>query len=301
LANKESLVAGGPLVSALAAPGQIIPVDSEHSALAQCLRAGSPAQVRRLLLTASGGPFRGWSAGKLDAVTPAQALAHPTWSMGPVVTINSATLMNKGLEVIEAHVLFNVPYERIDVVVHPQSVVHSMVEFVDGSVLAQAAQPDMHLPIALALSWPERVPQAVPALDWTRAHTWRFEPLDELTFPAVSLARRAGVLGGMAPAVLNAANEVCVDAFLAGNLPFPAIVATVGAVLAAYEEQTAVAPWPDGQPRPPEGGILDRKDQQLTLAAVASAESWARDEARRRCERAWQPASILGAHKRGEW
>ncbi|HVN49865.1 MAG TPA: 1-deoxy-D-xylulose-5-phosphate reductoisomerase, partial [Acidimicrobiales bacterium] len=207
LANKESLVAGGPLVRAAAAPGQIVPVDSEHSALAQALRAGSAPEVRRLVLTASGGPFRGRSRADLRDVSPAQALAHPTWDMGPVVTLNSATLMNKGLEVIEAHLLFSVPLEDIEVVVHPQSVVHSMVEYVDGSTIAQASPPDMRLPIAVGLAWPDRVPGAAPACDWTKASTWTFEPLDVEAFPAVSLARRAASLGGTAPAVLNAANE----------------------------------------------------------------------------------------------
>ena len=194
LANKESLIAGGPLVkAAVQRPGQLVPVDSEHSALAQCLRAGSADEVRRLVLTASGGPFRGRSRDELADVTPDDALAHPTWSMGPVVTVNSATLMNKGLELIEAHLLFDVPYERIDVVVHPQSVVHSMVEFADGSTIAQASPPDMRLPIALALGWPDRVPDAAPGCDWTTAATWEFLPLDDAAFPAVRLARRAGL------------------------------------------------------------------------------------------------------------
>ena len=191
LANKESLVVGGELVTGRAAPGQLVPVDSEHSALAQALRGGTADEVRRLVLTASGGPFRGRRRAELEHVTPQQALAHPTWSMGPVVTTNSATLVNKGLEVIEAHLLFGIGYERIDVVVHPQSIVHSMVEFVDGSTLAQASPPDMRLPIALALGWPERVPGAGAPLDWTRASSWTFEPLDDEAFPAVALAREA--------------------------------------------------------------------------------------------------------------
>ncbi len=200
LANKESLVIGGPLVQRAAKPGQIVPVDSEHSALAQALRGGSPDEVQRLVLTASGGPFRGRSAAELAAVTPEQALAHPTWAMGPVVTINSATLMNKGLEVIEAYLLFGIPLDRIDVVVHPQSIVHSMVEFTDGSTLAQASPPDMRLPIALGLAWPHRIPGAASGLDWTHAQSWTFEPLDEVAFPAVGLARRAASAGGTAPA-----------------------------------------------------------------------------------------------------
>src|SRR3954466_4680138 len=200
LANKESLVAGGDLVTARARPGQIVPVDSEHSALAQCLRSGTSREVRRLVLTASGGPFRNRSRDDLRDVTPEQALAHPTWDMGPVVTINSATLVNKGLEVIEAHFLFSIGYDDIDVVVHPQSVVHSMVEFVDGSTLAQASPPDMHLPIAVALAWPERLTEGAAAVDWSTASTWSFEPLDATTFPAVELAREVGVRGGVAPA-----------------------------------------------------------------------------------------------------
>ena len=261
LANKESLIVGGPLVRAAAAPGQVIPVDSEHSALAQCLRGGRRDEVERLVLTASGGPFRGRTREDLAEVTPEQALAHPTWDMGPVVTTNSATLVNKGLEVIEAHLLFDVPYDRIDVVVHPQSVVHSMVEFTDGSTLAQASPPDMRIPIALGLGWPDRVPGAAPACDWTRAATWEFLPLDDDAFPAVRLARAAGRRGGTAPAVYNAANEECVEAFLAGRLPFLGIVDTVEAVLAEHLE--------DGL----SGNIQGVDD-------VLSAEEWARQRAR---------------------
>ncbi|NHC13564.1 1-deoxy-D-xylulose-5-phosphate reductoisomerase [Motilibacter deserti] len=263
LANKESLVAGGPLVRAAARPGQIVPVDSEHSALAQCLRGGGPQEVRRLVLTASGGPFRGRRRDELAGITPEQALAHPTWDMGPVVTINSATLMNKGLEVIEAHELFGVPYERIDVVVHPQSVVHSMVEFFDGSTLAQASPPDMRLPIALALGWPDRVEGAAAGCDWTAARSWEFLPLDEEAFPAVALAKAAGTAGGTAPAVLNAANEECVAAFLAGRLPFAGIVDTVAAVLSEHRQ-----------------GEHEPLGNALTEADVVSAESWARARAR---------------------
>ena len=231
LANKESLVAGGPLVRAAARPGQIVPVDSEHSALAQCLRGGTAGEVRRLVLTASGGPFRGRARDELTGVTPEQALAHPTWDMGPVVTINSATLVNKGLEVIEAHELFAIPYDRIQVMVHPQSVIHSMVEFADGSTLAQASPPDMRLPISLALGWPDRVPQAAPGVDWTAAHTWELRPLDDEAFPAVRLAKQAGRTGRCRPAIYNAANEECVAAFVAHRLPFLGIVSTVGQVL----------------------------------------------------------------------
>jgi 1-deoxy-D-xylulose-5-phosphate reductoisomerase len=259
LANKESLIVGGPLVKALARPGQIVPVDSEHSALAQCLRGGRAEEVRRLVLTASGGPFRGRTREQLAGITPEQALAHPTWDMGPVVTINSATLMNKGLEVIEAHLLFDLPFDRIDVVVHPQSVVHSMVEFVDGSTLAQASPPDMRLPIALGLGWPDRVPEAAPHCDWTQATTWEFAPLDETVFTAVALARAAGHQGGTYPAVLNAANEEAVAAFLAGRLPFVAIVDTVEAVLAEHSPALR---------------------NGLGLADVLEAEEWARTRAR---------------------
>ncbi|WP_336922739.1 1-deoxy-D-xylulose-5-phosphate reductoisomerase [Aquipuribacter sp. SD81] len=231
LANKESLIVGGPLVRRAARPGQIVPVDSEHSALAQCLRGGRAEEVRRLVLTASGGPFRGRDRTSLAGVTAEQALAHPTWAMGPLVTCNSATLVNKGLEVIEAHLLFDVPMDRVDVVVHPQSVVHSMVEFLDGSTLAQCSPPDMRLPIALGLTWPDRLTDAAPGLDWTQAAAWTFEPVDHATFPAVRLAREAGAAGGVAPAVYNAANEVAVAEFLAGNTGFLQIVDTVAEVL----------------------------------------------------------------------
>jgi len=233
LANKESLVAGGPLVTPYR--DQIVPVDSEHSALAQCLRGGRAAEVRRLVLTASGGPFRGRRREQLAGVTPEQALAHPTWDMGPVVTINSATLVNKGLELLEAHLLFDVPIDRVIVVVHPQSVVHSMVEFTDGSTLAQASPPDMRLPIALGLTWPDRLPDVAPAVDWSTAQTWEFLPLDEAAFPAVQLARSAGARGGTAPAALNAANEVCVEAFLSHRLPFLGIVDTVAAAVDEHD------------------------------------------------------------------
>jgi 1-deoxy-D-xylulose-5-phosphate reductoisomerase len=231
LANKESLIVGGPLVTNLAAPGQIVPVDSEHSALFQALLGGSRAEVAKLVVTASGGPFRGRAKAELAEVTPTEALAHPTWDMGPVITINSATLVNKGLEVIEAHLLYGILFERIEVVVHPQSYIHSMVEFTDGSTLAQAGPPDMRVPIALGLGWPARVPGVAPPCDWTRAHTWEFFPLDAVAFPAVPLAAHVGSLGGVAPAVFNAANEECVDAFLAGRLPFTGIVDTVAKVV----------------------------------------------------------------------
>ncbi|MBW9205500.1 1-deoxy-D-xylulose-5-phosphate reductoisomerase [Mumia sp. zg.B17] len=234
LANKESLIIGGPVVTALARPGQIVPVDSEHSAIAQALRGGTAEEVRRLVLTASGGPFRGRSRAELQDVTPDQALDHPNFAMGRVITINSATLVNKGLEVIEAHLLFDVPMDRVDVVVHPQQMIHSMVEFVDGSTLAQASPPSMLIPIALGMGWPDRVPDAGPGCDWTQASTWDFAPLDDEAFPAVRLAREAGAFGRTAPAVYNAANEECVGAFLDGNLPFLSIVDTVGAVLSEH-------------------------------------------------------------------
>lgn len=231
LANKESLVAGGELVMAQARPGQIVPVDSEHSAFAQCLRAGSPSEVARLVLTASGGPFRGWSRAELWPVTPEQAAAHPTWSMGQMNTLNSATLVNKGLELIEAHLLFGVSYDDIVVTVHPQSVVHSMVTFRDGSTIAQASPPSMKIPISLGMMWPDRVPKAAPACDFTQAQKWTFEPLDNDVFPAVELARSAGRAGGTMTAVYNAANEEAAAAFLAGKLRFPEIVDTVADVL----------------------------------------------------------------------
>ena len=235
LANKESLIIGGPLVTSRAKPGQIVPVDSEHSTIAQCLRAGANSEVKRLVLTASGGPFRGWPKDRLASVTPEQALAHPTWRMGPLVTANSATLVNKGLEVIEAHLLFGFGLDRIDVVVHPQSIVHSMVEFSDGATIIQASPPDMRIPIALGMAWPDRVPDAAPGLDWTTAASWTFEPLDDEAFPAVALAREAASRGGTAPAVYNGANEACVADFLAGRISFPRIVDTVARIVSEHD------------------------------------------------------------------
>lgn len=229
LANKESLVAGGPLVTALAKPGQLIAVDSEHSALAQAMRAGTSTEIARAILTASGGPFR--LRKDLSEVTVDQALNHPTWNMGPVVTLNSATLVNKGLEIIEAHYLFDVPYSAITAVIHPQSIVHSMVEFIDGSVIAQASAPDMTLPISLALNWPHRVEGAMRPLDWSGAHTWEFSPIDGQRFPAVDLARRCGEVGGGAPAAFNAANEEAVGAFIARRISFTDIVEIIDEVL----------------------------------------------------------------------
>jgi 1-deoxy-D-xylulose-5-phosphate reductoisomerase len=259
LANKESLIIGGPVVLARAKPGQIVPVDSEHSALAQCLRGGRADEVRRLVLTASGGPFRGRTRDQLHDVTPKQALTHPTWSMGPVVTVNSATLVNKGLEVIEAHLLFGIPFDRIEVVVHPTSVVHSMVEFYDGSTLAQASPPSMLIPIALGMAWPDRVPDAAAPVDWSRAQSWEFFPLDTDAFPAVDLARAAGSRGGTAPAIYNAANEVCVDAFLHGEMRFTAIVPTIERVLGSHDVPSV--------------------EEELTVDDVLRADAWAREAA----------------------
>ena len=229
LANKESLVSGGDLVLRAAKPGQLIPVDSEHSALAQALRAGTKNEISKLILTASGGPFR--NRNDLSDVTLEEALAHPTWNMGPVVTINSATLVNKGLEIIEAHYLFDIPYSKIEAVIHPQSMIHSMVEFNDGSVIAQASPPSMKLPIALALSWPERTAGAISPIDWSTAHTWNFAPIDHARFPAIDLARRCGEIGGAMPAIFNAANEEAVAAFLKGEIKFTEIIEIVDAVL----------------------------------------------------------------------
>jgi 1-deoxy-D-xylulose-5-phosphate reductoisomerase len=261
LANKESLIIGGEVVTSAARPGQIVPVDSEHSALAQALRGENPGDVRRLILTASGGPFRGRTRAELADVTPDQALAHPTWDMGPVVTINSATLVNKGLEVIEAHLLFGIDFDRIEVVVHPSSVVHSMVEFVDGSTVAQASPPDMKLPIALGMAWPDRVPGVAIPCAWQEPVAWEFFPLDDAAFPAVRLARRAGTFARTAPAAFNAANEVCVEAFINGHLPFLGIVDTVTTVV---EEHIAAPEVASGE---------------LSLARVLGADSWARNRA----------------------
>ena len=259
LANKESLIIGGPLVTSRAKPGQIVPVDSEHSTIAQCLRAGAHSEVKRLVLTASGGPFRGWPRPHLEAVTPEQALAHPTWRMGPLVTTNSATLVNKGLEVIEAHLLFGFGLDKIDVVVHPQSIVHSMVEFADGATIIQASPPDMRIPIALGLAWPDRVAGAAPGLDWTTAATWTFEPFDDEAFPAVALAREAARRGGTTPAVYNGANEACVEDFLAGSISFTSIVDTVARVVSEHDTSPAGA---------------------ATLEDVLAVDAWARARAR---------------------
>ena len=256
LANKESLIVGGELVTSIAAPDQIVPVDSEHSALAQCLRAGDESEISKLILTASGGPFRGFSASQLESVTPEQALKHPTWSMGQIITINSASMVNKGLELIEAHLLFGVPIEKIAITVHPQSIVHSMVEFTDGSTIAQCSVTDMKLPIALALDWPKRQSGAIGKIDWSASHSWQFEPLDEEVFKAIPLAREVALRGLTFPAVYNAANEQGVEAFLAGKIGFSDIVQVIDRVIEMHN--------------PP---------QAMTLQGVLSAEAWARTTA----------------------
>ncbi|MGH3472093.1 MAG: 1-deoxy-D-xylulose-5-phosphate reductoisomerase [Nocardioidaceae bacterium] len=256
LANKESLIIGGEVVTSAAKPGQIVPVDSEHSALAQCLRAGRADEVRRLVITASGGPFRGRRRDELTDVTPEQAMAHPTWDMGPMVTTNSSTLVNKGLEVIEAHLLFDIDFDRIEVVVHPQSVIHSMVEFYDGSTIAQISPPDMRLPISLALGWPDRVNGSARPVDWSHAQSWQFEPVDDEAFPLLQLAIQAGRRAGVAPAVYNAANEVAVEAFWRGELPYLGIVDAVAAVL--HHED------------------VPSREGKLTADDVLAADGWAR-------------------------
>ena len=263
LANKESLIIGGPIVRELAAPDQIVPVDSEHSAIAQALRSGRTGEVRKLVVTASGGPFRGMDRDALREVTPAAALKHPNFAMGRVITTNSATLVNKGLELIEAHLLFDVPMDRIEAVVHPQQIIHSMVEFHDGAVIAQLGLPTMLAPIALGLSWPERLTDVETPVDWTRAQDWRFEPLDDAAFPAVRLAQQVGAAGGTHPAVYNAANEVGVDAFHDGVCRFTDIVDTIAEVVDRHD-----------------GAQFDAH----TVDGVLAADAWARAEA----------ASILG-------
>ncbi len=266
LANKESLIAGAPVVQkARRTPGaEIVPVDSEHCALHQCLASlQGPTDVARLLLTASGGPFRDWPAARLATVTVADALAHPTWSMGPKITIDSSTLMNKGLEVIEAHELFGVDYDRIGIVVHPQSVVHSMVELRDGSTLAQLSEPDMRLPIGYALGWPDRAASPFGALDWSQPHTLTFEPPNRSVFRCIDLAYAAGRRGGSAPAWLSAANEVAVEAFLEGKLGWTGIADVVAETL--------------------EGWVDDHADEvDAVLAADAEARARAREIVGRR-------------------
>ena len=261
LANKESLVIGGRLVMDAAADDQLVAVDSEHSAIAQALRAGRRDEVSKLILTASGGPFRGMTRAQLAGVTPDQAMAHPTWQMGRVITINSATLVNKGLELLEAGLLYNMALDDIQVVVHPQSVVHSGVEFCDGAAILQASPPDMKLPIALALAWPSRLPGVASGCDWTQAAQWVFEPLDEVAFPAVAMARRAGLAGGTAPAVFNAANEVAVDAFCDHRLGFTGITDVIEQVLGRHLAAGHIG------------------ENSMTLDAVLAADAWARQAA----------------------
>ncbi len=265
LANKESLIVGGDLVvaAAEAAGGRdthLVPVDSEHSALAQCLRSGTPGEVARLVVTASGGPFRGRTRAELGDVTAAEALDHPTWSMGPLITVNSSTLVNKGLELVEAHLLFDLPMDRIEAVVHPQSIVHSMVEFVDGSTIAQVSPPDMRLPIQLALGWPQRLDRAFVAMDWTTPTTLTFEPVDHEAFPALGLVVAAGRAGGTHPAVCNAANEVAVGAFLDDRIAWLDIPRVIEAAMEAH----------DATDPPPPRDVAD----------VLDADAWARRHAR---------------------
>ena len=268
LANKESIIAGAPLVQrSRQTPGaELLPVDSEHCAIHQCLRAGDRAGVARLLLTASGGPFRGMTQGALASVTVDEALAHPTWSMGPKITVDSSTLMNKGLEVIEAHELFGVSYDAIDVVVHPQSIVHSMVEFVDGAAVAQLSMPDMRLPIGYALAYPERLPVAYGAIDWTKLAVLEFEEPDRTVFPCLTLAYRAGRTGDLAPAWLNAANEVAVAAFLAGRIGWTSIAEVVERTLDRYQP-----PSPTGGAEAPERSVEDVLDADATARRVADS------------------------------
>ena len=258
LANKESLIIGGDLVKRAAKADQIVPVDSEHSAIAQSLRGGRAEEVRRLVVTASGGPFRGRTRAELADVTPEQALAHPNFSMGRVITTNSATLVNKGLEVIEAHLLFDIPFDRIDVVVHPQQQIHSMVEFRDGSTIAQLGPPRMLVPIALGLSWPERLDDIDVPCDWSLPQSWDFAPLDDDAFPAVRLARQVGEAGGTFPAVYNAANEVAVDAFHEGRIGFVDIVDAIARVVDAH---------------------TGRESDASTVEGVLDADAWAREQA----------------------
>ncbi|MGH2655945.1 MAG: 1-deoxy-D-xylulose-5-phosphate reductoisomerase [Actinomycetota bacterium] len=243
LANKESLIVGGELVMDLVKgePERLVPVDSEHAALAQCLRGERREDLRRVIITASGGPFRGWKREELARASVKEALVHPTWKMGPKITIDSATLMNKGFEVIEAHYLFGLDYERIGVVVHPESLVHGIAEFLDGSLIAQVAAPDMRLPIQLALAFPDRLRTGIRALDLTQVGSLTFEALDREAFPAVDLAYRAGRLGATFPAVMNAANEVAVTSFLDGRIPLTAIPEIAARVVEEHEPAKVVS------------------------------------------------------------
>jgi 1-deoxy-D-xylulose-5-phosphate reductoisomerase len=266
LANKESLIAAGPVVQPLrATPGaEIVPVDSEHCAVHQCLRSsGRASEVARIVLTASGGPFRGRSADELAHVTVDDALAHPTWKMGPKITIDSSTLMNKGLEVIEAHELFGVGYDQIEVVVHPQSIIHSMVEFTDGATIAQLSLPDMRLPIGYALAYPDRIATPFGRIDWAALRRLDFEPPDVATFRCLALAYAAGRVGGTAPAWLNAANEVAVEAFLDGSIGWSQIPDVLDAVLQGHDG--AVADTPDA---------IFRADERARAAAHAVLTRW---------------------------
>jgi 1-deoxy-D-xylulose-5-phosphate reductoisomerase len=257
LANKESLVAGGPLLKGAVAENRIIPVDTEHSGLAQCVRAGRTGEISRMTLTELGGPFRGYTRAELADVAAAQALSHPVWSMGRVIIVNSATLVNKALELIEASVLFDIPLDDIDVLIHPQAAVHAMVSFSDGSTMAQVSRPDTRLALSLGLGWPDRVAGSVPPYDWTSGANWEFYPVDNMTLPAIELAREAGKIGGVVPAIFNAANEVCVGSFLEGALPFDAIVDTVEQVV--VENRFPLPNSPD----------------EVTLDDIRAAESWA--------------------------
>jgi 1-deoxy-D-xylulose-5-phosphate reductoisomerase len=260
LANKEAMVLAGELLSFAASRSgaRIIPVDSEHSALDQCLRSGQRAEVQRLILTASGGPFRETPAHRLEHVTPEEALNHPTWKMGKRITIDSATMMNKGLEVIEARWLFDIPPERIDIMVHPQSIVHSMVEFTDGSTIAQLGTADMRQPIQYALTWPDRLESCVPRLDWKDVGRLDFMAPDTEKFPCIGLAYRAIQLGGTAPSVVNAADEIAVAAFLAGQIPFTGIPRLIEEALEARNSHSAAD----------------------SVDAILEADSWARSFAR---------------------
>jgi 1-deoxy-D-xylulose-5-phosphate reductoisomerase len=261
VASKEILVMAGEAVMGAAARAgvRVLPVDSEHNAIFQCLEGRPSDSVRRLILTASGGPFREWREEDLAGVTPEEALRHPTWEMGPKITVDSATLFNKGLEMIEARWLFGVPMGKIEVVVHPQSIVHSMVEFADRSVLAQLSHSDMCFPIQYAVTWPDRVENSLPPLDFARLGSLRFEAPREDAFPALGLAREAGEAGGTLPAVLNAANEIAVEAFLGGRIPFPRIWGVVGEVMAGHRPVAAPS-----------------------LGDILAADRWAREAAARR-------------------
>jgi 1-deoxy-D-xylulose-5-phosphate reductoisomerase len=264
VASKEILVLAGSAVMAEAKKRkkQVLPVDSEHNAIFQCLVGANEKEVRKVILTASGGPFRQSSAQAMEKVTLAQALKHPTWSMGQKITIDSATMFNKGLEMIEAHWLFGLPMKQVDVVVHPQSIVHSLVEFIDGSVLAQLSVTDMCFPIQYAVTYPERMPSGLPPLDLAKLGTLSFEQPDEKRFPALRLAREAGEQGGTLPGVLNAANEVAVEAFLAERISFPRIWGMVEEVMKKH-----------------------RTEKEPTLEAIIDADRWARGEAKSRLEK----------------